>query len=163
MLAQPWPSPPSTRWLHRLSVLFFCLLIYASLTIGMTTHGSGITKRRMDSGTQHIFAEAQTNDHDDSIRTATKDLPYASAKLMHGDALPAMINALDVMQDQFFEVWQGVWPTGIDWTSAVLGTLVSGSLSSISTSLDFLLEHNTNATIEMNEKAHENLVNRYFS
>jgi len=66
--------------------------------------------------------------------------------------LPAFLDALDVLQVEYFAVWQGIWPTGIDWTSAVIGTYVSASLSTISTSFTAL-----------SSKSKENLVNKYFS
>jgi hypothetical protein len=69
------------------------------------------------------------------------------------DPLPAFLDALDVLQGHHFEIWQGIWPTGIDWTSAVIGTYVSASLSTISTSLSLL----------SSSKADENLINKYFS
>lgn len=42
------------------------------------------------------------------------------------------------MQDQYFQPWLGTWPTAIDWTAAVMGTHVSGALSTISRALDLL-------------------------
>ncbi|KAG0651803.1 hypothetical protein D0Z07_0841 [Hyphodiscus hymeniophilus] len=68
-------------------------------------------------------------------------------------ALPAFVNALDVLQSSYFEVWQGNWPNGIDWTKAVIGTYLSSALLTISTSFDAL----------SSQKDSENLVNKYFS
>ncbi|KAH8680074.1 glycosyl hydrolase family 76-domain-containing protein [Tricladium varicosporioides] len=62
---------------------------------------------------------------------------------------PAFLNALDVLQDEYFATWQGTWPTAIDWTAAVIGTYISSALTTIS---------RTSA-----HKESENLVNRYFS
>ena len=42
---------------------------------------------------------------------------------------------LDVMQGTWFEVWVGTWPTGIDWTRAVLDTYLVSALSTLSTAL----------------------------
>lgn len=44
-----------------------------------------------------------------------------------GDAFPAMVNALEVMQSQYWS--SNTWPTGIDWTSAVTSTHVSAALN----------------------------------
>lgn len=44
-----------------------------------------------------------------------------------GEAFPAMVNALDVMQSQYWS--SNTWPTGIDWTSAVTSTHVSAALT----------------------------------
>lgn len=44
-----------------------------------------------------------------------------------GEAFPAMVNALEVMQSQYWN--SSNWPTGIDWTSAVTSTHVSAALT----------------------------------
>jgi hypothetical protein len=67
--------------------------------------------------------------------------------------LPALLNALDVLQTEYFANWQGIWPTSIDWTSAVIGTYLSSALSTISTSFPSL----------SSEKAAENTINKYYS
>lgn len=54
------------------------------------------------------------------------------------DILNALINATETLQSHYFQVWQGTWPTSIDWTAAVLGTHLSATLASLSTSLSFL-------------------------
>ena len=66
--------------------------------------------------------------------------------------LPEFLLALDALQDEFFAIWQGIWPTSIDWTAAVLGTHFSGALTTLSTSY---------SSLESNDN--ENLINRYFS
>ncbi|KAL2074013.1 hypothetical protein VTL71DRAFT_7791 [Oculimacula yallundae] len=71
----------------------------------------------------------------------------------HPKAFPAILDALDVLQDEYFEIWQGIWPTSIDWTSAVIGTYLSASLSTISTSFPTF----------SSPKEAENTVNKYFS
>lgn len=69
------------------------------------------------------------------------------------DTLPALLDALDVLQGDYFAVWQGIWPTSIDWTSAVIGTYLSAALSTLSTSFPNL----------SSSKNAENIVNKYFS
>ncbi|CZT49452.1 related to glycosyl hydrolase [Rhynchosporium secalis] len=71
----------------------------------------------------------------------------------HPKALPALLDALDVLQDEYFAIWQGIWPSSIDWTSAVIGTYLSASLSTISTSFSSL----------SSPKDAENILNKYFS
>jgi hypothetical protein len=72
-----------------------------------------------------------------------------------------MISALDVMQDHYFEVWQGIWPTANDWTAAVLGTYVSAVLSTLSISYNYVVS--PESALPPAEKDNENLINRYFS
>ena len=78
------------------------------------------------------------------------------------DTLKDLVDALQVMQDQYFVLWQGTWPTSIDWTAAVLGTHVSAALSSLTSGpLDIP------DTDEMPEGLSfltlENTVNRFFT
>ena len=63
-----------------------------------------------------------------------------------------LLQALETMQSQFFEIWQGTWPDAIDWTRAVMSTHIAAGMTSFTKSKqpDFSLEH-------------ENLVNGYFS
>ncbi|KAH6663163.1 glycosyl hydrolase family 76-domain-containing protein [Halenospora varia] len=75
-----------------------------------------------------------------------KPLP---SKPDHPSLYPAFLNALDVLQDEYFATWQGTWPTAIDWTAAVIGTYISSALTTISKT--------------SSHKESENLVNRYFS
>lgn len=78
----------------------------------------------------------------------------------------ALLDAIEVMQDHFFEVWEGTWPKAIDWTAAVLGTQISATLSSIS---DFKANHfkptvrNDNSKRCLVQQNHENLINQYFT
>jgi hypothetical protein len=85
-----------------------------------------------------------------AIDAPERGLPFIANK---NHTLPKLINALDVLQSSYFEVWQGVWPTSIDWTSAVIGTYLSSSLITVSSSFDSLSSF----------KLSENLVNRYFA
>jgi hypothetical protein len=73
--------------------------------------------------------------------------------------LSEMVDALDVMQEDYFALWQGIWPDSIDWTAAVLGTYLSGALTTLSKSLSYI----TNGPRTSKAIEHENLVNRYFS
>ncbi len=69
-----------------------------------------------------------------------------------------IVDALVVMQDDYFEPWLGTWPTAIDWTAAVMGTHVSGALRTLSQGLDLLGSSGIH-----DYSAKENLVTTYFS
>ncbi|KAF7852950.1 hypothetical protein EAF04_010827 [Stromatinia cepivora] len=64
-----------------------------------------------------------------------------------------MVSALDVLQEDYFATWQGIYPTGIDWTSAVIGTYVAGALTTLTKSFSALFSPKTN----------ENIINKYFA
>ncbi|KAI1608490.1 glycosyl hydrolase family 76-domain-containing protein [Exophiala viscosa] len=73
-------------------------------------------------------------------------------------ALRDMLDALEVMQDSYFDMFSGTWLGAIDWTSAVMGTHVSATLSSIVSSLDTA---STAACSEM--LSWQNLIDRYYA
>lgn len=75
------------------------------------------------------------------------------------DLLEESLDILQVMQDEYFAPWLGTWPTAIDWTAAVMGTHVSGALSSISRNLDLLPNYKAKTAAG----AKENLVTLFFS
>ena len=69
------------------------------------------------------------------------------------------LEALRVMQVEYFQPWLGMWPTSIDWTGAMLGSHVSGALGSLSQGLELIrLEQD-----EEDYRVKENLVTLYFS
>jgi hypothetical protein len=70
-------------------------------------------------------------------------------------SLDVFLDAMDVMQEKYFEVSTGTWPDSIDWTAAVLGTHVSATLSTLVMSIDPATCTET--------LAWDNLINRYFS
>ncbi|KAK1148933.1 hypothetical protein N8T08_007608 [Aspergillus melleus] len=83
-----------------------------------------------------------------------------------------LVYALNVMQDDYFELWQGTWPTAIDWTAAVMGTHVSGTLSSLTSAIEYLLSSNIpvdmnidvihTPAVDRHGQAFENLINHFF-
>lgn len=69
------------------------------------------------------------------------------------DAIPELLGALDVLDREYFQLWQGIWPTSIDWTSAVIGTFLASSLNTLSSSFSATTFNKTT----------ENTINKYFS
>ncbi|KAL1958418.1 hypothetical protein VTO42DRAFT_4519 [Malbranchea cinnamomea] len=83
------------------------------------------------------------------------------------DTLKTILDALDVMQSEYFVLWQGTWPTGNDWTRAVMATQVSATLSAVSWRLDDILSVSKVANDSVGSKpfdalAYENLLDYYF-
>lgn len=75
-------------------------------------------------------------------------------------SLDDMVDALDVMQKEYFLLWTGIWPTAIDWTSAVMSTHLSAALLSLSSSLDYSIV--SDETVSAEALSHENNINGYF-
>lgn len=88
------------------------------------------------------------------------DEPFAKPSRTSSTAglLDSTIEVLETMQEEYFENWLGTWPTAIDWTAAVMGTHVSGALSSISRALHIIPV--TETTVDRHQ---ENLVTLFFS
>lgn len=78
----------------------------------------------------------------------------------------ALLDAIEVMQEHYFEVWEGTWPRAIDWTAAVMGTQISATLSSIS---DFEADYfkrmdcSDDSRPSLARRNCENLINQYFT
>lgn len=99
-------------------------------------------------------------------------IPYASRRVQQGgynggltSALEELHHALETMQQTYFELWIGTWPTCIDWTAAVMGTHVSASLYSLTRSLDYDLPPGRSqpASVTAEGQRIENEINKYFS
>ncbi|TDZ30467.1 hypothetical protein C8035_v002461 [Colletotrichum spinosum] len=68
---------------------------------------------------------------------APKKTSFTSSDTRH-EPLEAVFEALTVMQHDFFVADQGTWPAAIDWTAAVMETMLSGALTSLSQALSVL-------------------------
>jgi hypothetical protein len=118
------------------TILLLNILCGICFAIGPLEHGGRPLQRPLGPG---------------RIDPIIKQNPLSESQKDH--TLPAFLDALDVLQQEFFEIWQGIWPASIDWTSAVIGTFVSSALTTLSTSY---------SSLESAKEA-ENLVNKYFS
>lgn len=74
------------------------------------------------------------------------------------EVLEDTFNALAVLQRDYFDPDYGTWPSAIDWTAAVVGTVVSGTLTTLSRSL---------GSVDLGEfdnwKAKENLISSFYA
>ncbi|EAS33518.3 glycosyl hydrolase [Coccidioides immitis RS] len=83
-----------------------------------------------------------------------------------------VLNAMSVMQTEYFVIWQAKWPSANDWTAAVMGTQISATLSAISSSINYLLSCTPGSTEaggvddsgpgSLKVLEYENLINYYF-
>lgn len=71
--------------------------------------------------------------------------------------LKSMVDALQVMQDEYFDIFSGTWPAAIDWTAAVMGTQISATLSSIVASFKPIANSCPDALWW------QNVINKYFA
>lgn len=83
---------------------------------------------------------------------------HAEPSSSDNDPLEAAFEALTVMQHDFFVADQGTWPEAIDWTAAVMETMLSGALTSLTEALAVLdIGGNTDKV------AKRNLVDTFFT
>lgn len=90
----------------------------------------------------------------------TKDLVAGDAAGPDLGVLSEVLDSISVMQDDYFAAWLGTWPSSIDWTGAVIGTHVSGTLRSFSEALT-LVESSADGVEDW--KLKENLIENYFA
>lgn len=129
------------------SFFFACLIAtqLVSISISDTTRPNNNAAARPN---LQAAVQASADTPNDGATTRSSSMPST----MH-----AVLDAIRVMQDEYFEIFTGAWPTAIDWTSAVMGTHVSATLSSLVTSV----EYSSEACIEV--LAWENIVDKYFA
>lgn len=85
-------------------------------------------------------------------------IPWSFARnVERSSTLESLLEAIEIMQSSYFELWTGTWPSSIDWTAAVLGTHVSATLSTIVSSFD----HQATSCASM--LSWENTINKYFA
>lgn len=103
--------------------------------------------------------------------------PLSDDPSLSKSTLDNLLEALDVMQSSYFEVWQGTWPAAIDWTAAVLATQVSATLSVLSWTSDDIFNTPLSSSAAAGgssdkfsskiesyvDAVSENLINRYFA
>jgi hypothetical protein len=81
------------------------------------------------------------SEHDGHGRNPISDYPISDShgqvfRFNNFNPLGELRYALDVMQDTWYRVWVGTWPTAIDWTRAVLDTYLVSALHSLSKIVD---------------------------
>lgn len=107
---------------------------------------------------------AETRPVDETLFNSLDDL--SDDALRDSNATPAktlqdLLRALRGMQDHYFVMWMGTWPSSIDWTAAVLGTHVVATLSSYTSSnLDVVNPTESHQSVSL---AVENTVNQFFT
>ncbi|KAM0288102.1 hypothetical protein ACHAQH_000170 [Verticillium albo-atrum] len=112
-----------------------------------------------------VFTDAPQEHEDCNSNQPISFIDYAPSKQrpvngseIDAEALEYAFEALTVMQTDFFMPAQGTWPEAIDWTVAVMETMLSGMLTTLSQAfagIDF---------IRKDDKGSErNLIDSYFT
>lgn len=150
----------------RIGHVLFILLYLVAFAFGASTIPRGGVSRNakfqqpLSQGQTPIAAPA----NQEMIKSNSGPEPSSSSPnngFENSQTLQELIRALEVLQKDYFEVWQGVWPTTIDWTSAVVGTYVSAALGSLSASFSVPISPADSGSAL--DKAAENLINKFYS
>lgn len=111
--------------------------------------------------THRYCAVQYTETPRDCLEPPESFLPFSSNTMKpftaNSSVLKDAVEALVVLQEHYFDTDYATWPSSIDWTAAVVGTIVSGTLTTLSKSL---------AEIELSSsdwKAKENFISSYFA
>ncbi|KAJ5661114.1 uncharacterized protein N7484_000486 [Penicillium longicatenatum] len=156
----PWPPSQNPAGLPRfLSILAIYLLSLWSVTNALATQ----PQRPLG---ESLPAEQGSFEYFEDVLGGT-DLGENDATVISwsGEApaqtLQNLLDALNVMQDKYFCLWLGTWPSSIDWTAAVLGTHVGAALSSFTSSYGPGVD--AEQARDYSFLALENTVNQFFS
>ena len=109
---------------------------------------------------QDVSMPVSTTLKDVSVHETSRGIDSSSLSF---EPFSVVLDALEVMQSHFFEIWQGTWPTCSDWTAAVMSTQVSATLNVLSSALDKLSVEPASSNTLSEQVARENLINRYFT
>ncbi|KAK7962332.1 uncharacterized protein PG986_003157 [Apiospora aurea] len=77
------------------------------------------------------------------------------------EVLGDVLEGIGVLQANYFKQWLGIWSGSIDWTGAVVGTHVSGTLSTLSEAFPLLNSSEGGGVEDWKRKV--NLVEGYFA
>lgn len=146
--------------MHRLRLSFFFPLLLNSLfafTAGASQFKNDQVQQDgwMQDGSQVVIAEKSSEQRSKSF----VGIP---------SPISALFDSIEVMQSQFFEVWQGTWPSASDWTAAVMSTQLSATLSVMSqfqADRAKMKARDDDSSISVGTQSfdYENLINQYFT
>jgi len=98
-----------------------------------------------------------------SLQNPQRPILDEPQRLHYGDrpisqTLQDVIEALETMQETYFDIFAGTWADAIDWTAAVTGTHVTATLTGIVEGLDLRFEEGCSDILHW-----ENLINQYYT
>lgn len=82
-----------------------------------------------------------------------QSFPHKTEKVLQD-----VLDAIETMQETYFDNFAGTWGNAIDWTAAVMGTHISATLNNIVDGLDLAFDSSCSEVFKW-----ENLVNKYYT
>ncbi|OBT77205.1 hypothetical protein VF21_04047 [Pseudogymnoascus sp. 05NY08] len=127
---------PPSRWRFQWRdavILLLVILICFSYTASIPAFEPKI-------GSDDLFVKANSALGEDDGAQQGMNITMIPGSKKDGNTLEPLINAVDVMQTHYFQVWAGLWPTAIDWTSAVIATHIAAAMSTVSSATNYVLQ-----------------------
>jgi hypothetical protein len=153
-------DPSRGRPRRGLSLPSLPVIVLLSLLVVSTVAAQLPPRRHEPSSPQRILRNVQAQDFEPPSpvwhSTPSGQEPIKEKPVSIQNALAALLEAIDIMQSHHFELWQGTWPRAIDWTAAVLGTQVSATLRTLTSTFRHF------SPFPSDLLALENIINRYF-
>lgn len=106
----------------------------------------------------HPASQPPTSCIEDAPTAFLSGAPAASAAGRDFRVLDEVFDSLETLQNRYFRPELGTWPRAIDWTAAVLETVVAGTLTTLSQTLGMI-----DLGGDIGWQAKENLLNSLFS
>ncbi|KAI9670252.1 MAG: hypothetical protein M1831_006466 [Alyxoria varia] len=148
-------------------LIWLLLLGYRMLDVATTAQFGIISNSKAWPFPEHSSVKTDRNEHLLGGITQPQWTPVPQLGI---NVFPELQGSLHRMQSRFFEVWQGTYPSAIDWTAAVVNGLVSGTLHSITRSSKYSVHGPSNEECYHSETRRlcgnqgiEDTVNAYFS
>ncbi|KFY19895.1 hypothetical protein V493_07804, partial [Pseudogymnoascus sp. VKM F-4281 (FW-2241)] len=148
---------PSSRWRLQWRDAIILLLVIL-ICVSFWTPIPAFTP---NNGSDDLFANKNSAlEQEDGTEHGTNPTTVPGGK-KDGNTLESLINAVDVMQSNYFQVWAGLWPTAIDWTSAVIGTHIAAAMSTVSSSTNYVIQPGSGDYTQLQKP--ESVINRLMS
>ena len=147
--------------LSRSSLSIIVSLFLLSFVTVANALAAGPQKPLVESGLSQQESSLPPDDSSSGTDYGYNDATVPLSCARPAETLQSLLDALNVMQDEYFVLWLGTWPSSIDWTAAVLGTHVSATLSALSSSAFDAVGNQTSHDASFS--AFENTINYFFS
>ena len=113
---------------------------------------------RLDGGLQALLSPSITQTQPHALPPSDQTLETSRWSTTRHTIQKDVLQALEVMQDKYFDIFSGTWPSSIDWTAAVLGTQISATLATMVSSLELTAFESCSSLLSW-----QNTIDKYFA
>ena len=155
-------NPSKMLSLYHLTLAAFAVILCVPSVNADDSAASVHHQLTFNTNDDHLPLLSSTDGDSHEMRYAEEG---SAANSVLPNTLDSLYDALAVMQNTWYEVRVGSWPTAIDWTRAVLSTHLVATIAAFSRAMERRRHANETAGQHswLDEKANENLINRFFA